>query len=121
MLKIDDILNNNSAEEGIYIVTYTEPQYRAFLGLLHIHGYTWRSGHSVINFTPDEITEMFKTEEQVPISIGLHEGKEITYMKLDENAYSFCFLSEEDIGYENPKPSILKPYITLDKELEKAI
>lgn len=112
MLTMEQVLENNDAQEGIYIIVATDEQYKEFMQLLNKQGYTWMCGES-----PTKqlfLSDYFKEEEYKMLGIVLYSNtKTIQYSNLSDSiaVYSaFC---------KNPK--ILKPYLMLKEELKRCV
>ena len=126
-MTVQDILANNSKQEGIVITVYSQEQYDDFMHLLYTQGYSWASGKKIYGenrFIPEE----FKTKEDyLLLTITLNsENNTISYINFFYNGFDLVTFKDSAsflFGINNlrhePFANIYKPYLALKKEIEE--
>lgn len=128
MLTVEQILENNSDENDIYIATYGKAQFDELMQLLESQGYEWNEGQKPTDCYEDitiDLDKLFNTKKPYKFAntsvvlISLCNNKKILCMVLlpDEQhirSYTFCFNDEKGT-------KLIKPYSLFKKEIEQVV
>lgn len=129
MLTINQILENNSEENDIFIATHGKEQFDELMRLLESEGYVWQEGQKPIDCYGDispDLGKLFSTQNPyqfadasiVLISLD-YTNKKILHIPLlpdipsTQRQYNFCF-NEEDTA------RLIKPYLLFKREIKEA-
>ena len=130
MLTINQILENNSEENDIFIATYGKEQFDELMRLLEDKEYVWKEGQKPMddygNIGGIELGKLFSTQNPyqfadasiVLISLN-YTNKTILHIPLLPDIpntyryYNFCFDEENSTR-------LIKPYLLFKKEIKEA-
>ena len=118
MLTLEQILENNSMNEGVGIVVANLEQYNNLTTLLHNQGYKWNNGNSLTATTiPTDLKHCFEeNKKNCALAIFFDSNtKKVWQGDIEsEDIRNMLFMKNSKDQYY-----ILKPYILFDKELEE--
>ena len=116
MLTIEQILENNSINEGVGIIVANLEQYGNLMTLLHNQKYRWKSGNS-LTAIPSDLKHCFEEDKKnCALVIFFHsKTRQVCQGDIeDEEIRKILFIKNAKDKYY-----ILKPYILLDKEIRE--
>ena len=118
MLTIEQVLENNSINEGVGIVVANLEQYNNLMTLLHNQGYRWNDEHS-LTAIPFDLEHCFEEDKKNCALVIFFDSKTKKVCQgdiEDEDIRKMLFIKNSKDEYY-----ILKPYILFDKEFEDII
>ena len=125
MVTVQQILEQNSADDNIFIATYHRAQFERLMSLLESQGYKWCSGINPTEYTTVN-PEILETLEEVDLRDNsiiltlLHcANKTISYDILSPAADSIGVFTFYFDNYNNCD-KIIKPFLALEKRLKEA-